>query len=307
MAGSLAKTLVAPIDRCKILLQVHNVHYENFGILESFVRIVQQEGFWSLYKGNGAQMLRIFPYAAMQFTSYEFYKNLNRRMFRPEVAEQIVNNLVCGSLAGITAVTFTYPLDVIRSRLAFQFKGEHIYTGIIDSVRKIYAESHSIRSFYRGYLITVLGMIPYAGLSFTSFERFKMFLLRKKYSYLTMQSQHHRTHVENSIYYELTVPGKLICGGLTAIVAQTITYPLDVVRRHMQLVTMFKDAEVRQKMGIYDTLLFVYNRYGVVRGLYRGITLNYLRAIPMVSTSFCFYELSKKFFGLNTGELIKLG
>jgi solute carrier family 25 protein 16 len=59
-------------------------------------------------------------------------------------------------------------------------------------------------------------------------------------------------------------------------------------------------------MGILDTLMFVYNKYGVVHGLYRGITLNYVRAIPMVSTSFCFYELSKKFFGLETGELIKL-
>jgi solute carrier family 25 protein 16 len=74
IAGSIAKTLVAPIDRCKILLQVHNVHYEGFGIFESFYRIVQKEGFFSLYKGNGAQMLRIFPYAAMQFTSYETYK-----------------------------------------------------------------------------------------------------------------------------------------------------------------------------------------------------------------------------------------
>jgi len=60
-------------------------------------------------------------------------------------------------------------------------------------------------------------------------------------------------------------------------------------------------------MGIFETVMFVYNKYGIVRGLYRGITLNYIRAIPMVSTSFCFYELSKKFFGLNTGEIIKLG
>lgn len=60
-------------------------------------------------------------------------------------------------------------------------------------------------------------------------------------------------------------------------------------------------------MGIFDTINYVYSKYGIIRGLYRGITLNYIRAVPMVSTSFCFYELSKKVFGLNTGELIKLG
>jgi len=47
-------------------------------------------------------------------------------------------------------------------------------------------------------------------------------------------------------YYELTVPGRLVCGGTTAVVAQTITYPLDVVRRHMQLVTMLTDSVTRQ-------------------------------------------------------------
>ena len=141
IAGSVAKTLVAPIDRCKILLQVHNVHYEGFGIFESFYRIVQKEGFLSLYNGNGAQMLRIFPYAAMQFTSYEAYKRMNLSLFGTHATENIINNLVCGSLAGITAVTCTYPLDVIRSRLAFQFKGEYIYHGIVDAVRKIHSVS----------------------------------------------------------------------------------------------------------------------------------------------------------------------
>jgi solute carrier family 25 protein 16 len=59
-------------------------------------------------------------------------------------------------------------------------------------------------------------------------------------------------------------------------------------------------------MGIVETFKYVYNHYGVVKGFYRGITLNYLKAIPMVSTSFCFYEISKKFLGLETGALIKL-
>lgn len=308
IAGSIAKTLVAPIDRCKILLQVHSVHYEGFGIFESFYRIVQKEGFWSLYKGNGAQMLRIFPYAAMQFTSYEKFKRLNVSLFGQEAEHKILNNLACGSLAGITAVTVTYPLDIVRSRLAFQFTGEHIYNGISDAIKKIYLEQNSVRAFYRGYAITVLGMIPYAGLSFTSYEQIKKYMLNKKLNFLTIQSVKNDKKFEPKVnetnetskYYELTVPGKLICGGLTAVVAQTITYPLDVVRRHMQLVTMLTDSVTRQKAGIYDTFIYVINKYGVINGLYRGISLNYIRAVPMVSTSFCFYELSKNFLGLDT-------
>ena len=140
LAGCVAKTLVAPIDRAKILRQVHSHHYENYGIFESFYRIVQKEGFLALYKGNRAQMLRIFPYAAMQFTSYETYKNLNKKIFH-NTHDNLFNSLACGSLAGMTAVTCTYPLDVIRSRLAFQYTGEHVYSGIADSIKKIYAVS----------------------------------------------------------------------------------------------------------------------------------------------------------------------
>ena len=96
----------------------------------------QEEGLLAFYKGNGAQIIRIFPYAAIQFTSFETYTRLSKP-FMPE-KRSFFNNLVCGSLAGMTAVTCTYPLDVIRSRLAFQYKGEETYKGITDALKKIY-------------------------------------------------------------------------------------------------------------------------------------------------------------------------
>ena len=130
---------MAPIDRCKILLQVHSVHYQDLGVIQSFRHIVRKEGFLSLYKGNGAQMLRVFPYAAIQFSSYEAYKRLNKRVLGTNATDHLLSNLACGSAAGITAVSATYPLDVIRSRLAFQIKGQHVYSGIVDAIRKIYA------------------------------------------------------------------------------------------------------------------------------------------------------------------------
>ena len=46
--------------------------------------------------------------------------------------------------------------------------------------------------------------------------------------------------------YELTVFGKLICGGLTGAVAQTVTYPLDVIRRHMQLEVLIESSEFKR-------------------------------------------------------------
>ena len=39
----------------------------------TFRRIWRQEGFVGLFKGNGVNIMRIVPYSAMQFASYEFF------------------------------------------------------------------------------------------------------------------------------------------------------------------------------------------------------------------------------------------
>ncbi|KAG8226671.1 hypothetical protein J437_LFUL005760, partial [Ladona fulva] len=130
VAGMCSKTTVAPLDRIKILLQAHNKHYENLGIFSSFRSIIRNESWSALYKGNGAQMVRIFPYAATQFTAFEAYK----KGLTSVLGEgSHLAKFIAGSGAGVTAVALTYPLDTIRARLAFQISGEHVYTGIANA------------------------------------------------------------------------------------------------------------------------------------------------------------------------------
>lgn len=117
MAGMVSKTTVAPLDRVKILLQAHNRHHTQNGVFGGIKHIIKRETAWALYKGNGAQMVRIFPYAATQFTSFEVYKKYLDGIFGPT---SHADKFFAGACAGLTAVTLTYPLDTIRARLAFQ-------------------------------------------------------------------------------------------------------------------------------------------------------------------------------------------
>lgn len=50
-----------------------------------------------------------------------------------------------------------------------------------------------------------------------------------------------------------------------------------------------------------STLKLIYHENGVVNGLYRGMSINYLRAIPMVAVSFATYEMMKQYLDLDTG------
>lgn len=52
---------------------------------------------------------------------------------------------------------------------------------------------------------------------------------------------------------------------------------------------------------MFTTLKIIYRENGIVRGLYRGMSINYLRGVPMVAVSFSTYELTKQLFNLDTG------
>lgn len=70
-------------------------------------------------RGNGASVARIIPYAALHYMTYEQYRRWIIHTF-PNFGRGPVLDLVAGSFAGGTAVLFTYPLDLVRTKLAYQ-------------------------------------------------------------------------------------------------------------------------------------------------------------------------------------------
>ncbi|GAB4842571.1 hypothetical protein Ancab_012547 [Ancistrocladus abbreviatus] len=70
-------------------------------------------------EGNGASVLRIVPYAALHYMSYEQYRCWLLNNCSVLGTGSIVD-LLAGSVAGGTAVLCTYPLDWVRTKLAYQ-------------------------------------------------------------------------------------------------------------------------------------------------------------------------------------------
>ncbi|GMH13716.1 hypothetical protein Nepgr_015557 [Nepenthes gracilis] len=292
VAGGVAKTAVAPLERVKILFQTRKEEFKAVGLLGSFMKIAKTEGLLGFYRGNGASVARIVPYAALHYMTYEQYRRWIIQAF-PNVWKGPVLDLVAGSFAGGTAVILTYPLDLVRTKLAYQVFGsaksnvkglinsERVYKGIFDCFSKTYKEA-GFRGLYRGVAPSLYGIFPYAGLKFYLYEEMKR-------------------HVPEEQKKDVTM--KLVCGSVAGLFGQTFTYPLDVVRRQMQVQQISNASNMK---GTLETLATIAKEQGW-KQLFSGLSLNYLRVVPSVAIGFTVYDTMKSHLQIPSREEAVIG
>lgn len=285
VAGGIAKSTVAPLERIKILFQTRQAEFRSIGLFGSFGKIARTEGLRGFYRGNGASVARIVPYAALHYMAYEEYRRWII-LGVPGIGRGPVLDLVAGSFAGATAVLFTYPLDLVRTKLAYQVVGspklnvkglatsEQVYKGIQDCLSKTYKEA-GIRGLYRGVAPSLYGIFPYAGLKFYFYEEMK-------------------SHVPEEHKKDISI--KLACGSVAGLLGQTFTYPLQVVRRRMQ-VQRLSVSNVESVRGTIDTLVMIAKTDGW-KHLFSGLSLNYLKVAPSVAIGFTVYDIMKSYLGV---------
>ena len=142
IAGMLAKTVVAPVDRIKILYQVTSTPFQFTDMPHVISRIVRTEGVTALWRGNGATLLRVFPYAGIQFMVFNqcksyFISSHDHAESNDEGDSKMwgltaVESLISGSTAGAVSVMFTYPLDLTRAQLAVSKKQRNGKSGFLE-------------------------------------------------------------------------------------------------------------------------------------------------------------------------------
>ena len=126
-------------------------------------------GYKGLWRGNTASMLRVAPYCAIQFTVHEQLKSwFGVRTYEEKVA-QPWRAFLAGCLAGMSAIVTTYPLDVIRARMATDMS----YKSTCEVVKRAVLSKDLKYSLYRGLSPALLGNVPLTGASFFVYELFK--------------------------------------------------------------------------------------------------------------------------------------
>ncbi|OBT88093.1 hypothetical protein VE02_03669 [Pseudogymnoascus sp. 03VT05] len=281
VAGAVSRTVVSPLERLKILYQIQGAGRQEYtqSVSKSLARIWREEGWKGFMRGNGTNCVRIVPYSAVQFGSYNFYK----KFFEPTPGADLSSfrRLICGGAAGITSVFFTYPLDIVRTRLSIQSASFAALSnvprsklpGMWSTMVMMYKTEGGILALYRGIVPTVAGVAPYVGLNFMTYE-----LVRKHF---TPEGDKNPSAVR-----------KLAAGAISGAVAQTCTYPFDVLRRRFQINTM--SGMGYQYKGVFDAVKVIIAQEGV-KGLYKGIVPNLLKVAPSMASSWLSFEMTRDF------------
>jgi len=222
-AGGISKTIVAPIERVKILLQVQSASTQIAadkqykGIVDCFVRVSKEQGVISLWRGNLANIIRYFPTQALNFAFKDKYKKFFVRHSPKESPMKFfVGNLLSGGAAGATSLLFVYPLDFARTRLAADVGtgGNKQFTGLGNCISTIYKRDGLI-GLYRGFGVSVGGIFVYRAAFFGGYDTAKGLLLKDP---------------KNSSFWASWAIAQVVT---TA--AGVISYPFDTVRRRMMM------------------------------------------------------------------------
>ncbi|GJY50993.1 mitochondrial adenine nucleotide transporter ADNT1-like protein [Tanacetum coccineum] len=290
-------TLLDLCDERALLAQtmhsVQNPHAIKYnGTIQGLKYIWRTEGFRGMFKGNGTNCARIVPNSAVKFFSYEEASKGILWLYRQQPGNEDAEltpllRLGAGACAGIIAMSATYPMDLVRGRITVQTeKSGSQYRGIAHALRTVLREEGP-RALYKGWLPSVIGVVPYVGLNFAVYESLKDWLIKSRPFGL----------IEDT---ELSVITKLACGAAAGTVGQTVAYPLDVIRRRMQMVG-WKDAgsvvkgegkSAMEYTGMVDAFRKTVRHEGV-GALYKGLVPNSVKVVPSIAIAFVSYEVIK--------------
>ncbi|CAK9782272.1 mitochondrial carrier [Cutaneotrichosporon oleaginosum] len=291
IAGCVAKTAIAPLDRVKILFQTSNAEFRQYagttmGLLHAMGKIYRTNGVRGLLQGHSATLLRVFPYAGIKFMFYDWIEKI--LVPTPEYATP-GRFFLAGSSSGVASVMLTYPMELIRVRMAYQTSPSE-RTTLRQAIKMIAAERAQLNQpgaqsgvsaftrslpfypFYRGFSVTLMGMVPYAGVSFLTYN-----MLKK--------------HLPEYMPYLKQRPTQrdLLCGAVAGLISQTASYPFEVIRRRMQVGGAKGGPGINWKQAVGA----IYSQSGW-RGFFVGLSIGYVKVIPMTSISFTTWQFLKR-------------
>jgi len=266
--GAVSKTIMAPVERVKLLLQTMNSNpdivsgkvepYKGFG--DCFKRVSAEQGFSAFWRGNLVNCLR---YAPQQGSALAFNDAVNGAMPKFDAKTQFWQSfgakLFAGGFAGGLANTICYPFDFARTRLASDVKkGGGQFNGIADCIVTT-VKKQGLTGLYTGWSVTVAGAFVYRAGQLGCFKQIQD---------LNPYKKDKGTMGAVSAFAAVTVARTVV---------MPFNYPFDTVRRRMMLQSEKPVAE-RLYKGSFHCFNSVLKAEGLA-GMYKGLVPEMFRGV----------------------------
>jgi len=170
---------------------------------------------------------------------FYFYERAKKRksVAAGNITTGPVDHLLAGAEAGCIMVFLTNPLWLIKTRLQIQGKdpSSKKYTGTVDAVRTIVKEE-GFKGFYKGFVPAIL-LTSHGAIQFTVYEYLKAQYASSSYQTSnTLSSSAATASTNSSVSASVSQPAQisLVIGGVSKVVAATLTYPYQVVKSRLQ-------------------------------------------------------------------------
>jgi len=238
------------------------------GILGCARHMVHTEGFRSLYKGLGPNLIGVAPARAVYFA---VYAKATKYITSNGVSKDSPAVHMCaGAAAGFLTHTMTSPIWFIKTKL--QLSNQNRY-GMMKCIRVTYKQE-GMRGFYRGLSASYYG-ITETIIHFVIYERLKILLRESGYF-----------HAQKNMNEKNNILDFMIAAGFSKSIASICAYPHEVVRTRLR---QEEHKGPRKYRSFFQTLNVVYLEEGRA-GLYGGLGTQLVRQAPNSAVMFMVYE-----------------
>jgi hypothetical protein len=278
---AITSTILAPLNRIKVILQVQNMipGAENLTAKKVFKNLKDEEGILSLFRGNNSYTYKLLMkftmktviFDRLKYYNQEFKSNVKKMRFRIYGFDFFMNIIYAVVASGVTLLV-THPFDLAYARIAGQYKPSSRNTIYYKNSRDTFHKAIPLdnvpffRKYYDGLSYAALHSAVYSSILLVGFSLISYTNIEKK-------------RENNSRGYMNIIGGPAI----VALVTGAITYPLDTIKRQMQVSSAKGFNHISR-----DNLILDFK--SSPKKYYNGFFIHMMRSLPFSYIQFIIYH-----------------
>uniref|UniRef100_A0A5S6QWV1 EF-hand domain-containing protein n=1 Tax=Trichuris muris TaxID=70415 RepID=A0A5S6QWV1_TRIMR len=170
LAGSIAQTLIYPLEVLKTRLALRKTGQMNRGIIQAFSQIYQKEGLKAFYRGFIPNFIGIIPYAGIDLAAYETFKANYVSRYAKDSEPPVLVLMACGTASSICGQLASYPFSLVRTRLQAGARSTSYQADRMTSQFRYILQNEGFTGLYRGLTPNFMKVLPSVCISYVVYE-----------------------------------------------------------------------------------------------------------------------------------------